>query len=82
MNTTKSSVIGYDDSSQYVQSYITYKDEKDVAIVIAVIQIFISGYQRYDVFFTTPDGYLWHQQTLQQLRKRKAMHNQGMLLAA
>jgi hypothetical protein len=37
MSSTKRSIANSSDSPQYAQSYITYKDEKDVAIVIAVI---------------------------------------------
>ena len=37
MSSTKTTIAHNDDSPQYVQSYITYKDDKDVAIVIAVI---------------------------------------------
>lgn len=37
MSSTKSSIANSTESPQYVQSYITYKDDRDVAIVIAVI---------------------------------------------
>lgn len=64
MSSVKDTPSSFDDAPQYVQSYITYKDEKDVAIVIAVIQIFISGCQRYDVFLAFCENYLWNQQAL------------------